>query len=64
LQIFINIQQDVQAKYPDILSSVVSSVVTRLVESCLNGHYSSQTVLNLTQLCQWQLAEQTNSIMR
>lgn len=58
---FVQILQDVQSKYPDIISLCASKIITSMLD---NGNSVEPVLVNFIQLCQWEIEEESRSMGR
>ena len=53
LHVFVQLQQDVQAKYPEFLTAVVSKVTLLMMQRATEEDSFQRLFNNLIHLCQW-----------
>jgi len=57
LHIFIQLQQDIEAKYPDFLTSVISKIIPSMTQLAPDDGSHQRLFANLIRLCQWNIEQ-------
>ena len=59
LHVFIQLQQDIEAKYPEFLTSVVSKIIPSVTQPAADGGCRQRLLANLIHMCQWNAEQDT-----
>lgn len=64
LHIFVQLQQDIQAKYPDFLAAVVSKIMPSMTQMPDENDCCQRLFTNFIHLCQWNSIPDTQQSAR
>jgi len=64
LHIFVQLQQDVQAKYPEFLTAVVGRIIPNMTKLTDEDNCQQRLFSNFIQLCQWNNVPDTQQSAR
>jgi len=60
----VQLQQDVQAKYPEFLSAVVAKIISSMTQLAAEDDGHQRLFTNLIHLCRWSSAPDTQQSAR